>query len=75
MRWRLIIKEYGSNMEYIEGPENIVADTPSRLELEPKIPTFNSQTEQYKFYEEQIMTTIELPKKTMPISYEHIHIH
>ena len=33
MRWRLLIEEYGADLSYIKGTNNIVADTLSRLEL------------------------------------------
>ena len=33
MRWRLIIEEFGPNLRYIKGENNIVADALSRLEL------------------------------------------
>jgi len=35
MRWRLLIEEYGADLTYIKGENNIVADTLSRLELLP----------------------------------------
>ena len=35
MRWRLLCEEYGPKLIYIKGPENIVADTLSRLALPP----------------------------------------
>ena len=38
MRWRLIIEEYGPDIQYIEGPKNEVADALSRLEMEPENP-------------------------------------
>ena len=31
MHWRLIIKEFGPNIQYIAGVDNIVSDTLSRL--------------------------------------------
>ena len=31
MRWRLLLEEYGPEIEYIKGPKNVVADTLSRL--------------------------------------------
>ena len=62
MRWKLIIEEYGPNIQYIEGPKNIVADALSRLELEVNKPKFKDQTEQCLFYEEQIFNIImEIP--------------
>ena len=39
MRWRLILEEYGPELKYIKGEDNIVADALSRLDLhEPKDP-------------------------------------
>ena len=31
MRWRLLLEEYGPEIEYIKGPKNVVADALSRL--------------------------------------------
>ena len=31
MIWRLLLDEYGPQIEYIKGPKNVVADTLSRL--------------------------------------------
>jgi len=33
MRWRLLIEEFGADLTYIKGEDNIVADALSRLEL------------------------------------------
>jgi hypothetical protein len=33
MRWRLVLEEYGPELRYIKGEENIVADRLSRLEM------------------------------------------
>ena len=35
-RWRLIIKEFGPNIQHIYGVDNIVADTLSRLIYTPR---------------------------------------
>ena len=32
MRWRLILEEFGSELKYIRGENNVVADALSRLE-------------------------------------------
>ena len=39
MRWRMIAEEYGAELRYIKGTHNVVADTLSRLHLEPKLPS------------------------------------
>ena len=31
--WRIILKEYGTDIEYIKGEKNILADALSRLPL------------------------------------------
>ena len=31
MRWRLLLEEYGPEIQYIKGPKNVVADALSRL--------------------------------------------
>ena len=35
MRWRLLIEEFGADLNYIKGENNIVADALSRLDLIP----------------------------------------
>ena len=37
MRWRLICEEYGPELRYVPGVTNVVADTLSRLQLEPPL--------------------------------------
>ena len=41
LRWRMVLEEYGPELVYIEGPDNVVADALSRLELLPEDPTDN----------------------------------
>ena len=36
-RWRLLLEEYGPEIVYIKGEDNIVADAISRLEYDPEI--------------------------------------
>ena len=33
MRWRLLIKEFGPELKYIKGKNNVVADALSRLHM------------------------------------------
>ena len=33
MRWRLILKEFGPELKYIKGENNVVADALSRIEM------------------------------------------
>ena len=33
MRWRLILKEFGPELKYIKGENNVVADNISRLKM------------------------------------------
>ena len=35
MRWRLILEEFGPELKYIKGENNVVADALSRLEKSP----------------------------------------
>ena len=35
MRWRLILEEFGPELKYIKGENNVVADSLSRLEKSP----------------------------------------
>ena len=35
MRWRLILEEFGPELKYIRGENNVVADALSRLERFP----------------------------------------
>jgi hypothetical protein len=39
MRWRLIIEEFGPDLNYVKGEKNIVADALSRLELKDDKPS------------------------------------
>ena len=36
-RWRLLLEEYGPEIIYIKGEDNIVADAISRLEYDPEV--------------------------------------
>ena len=40
-RWRLLLEEYGPQIVYIKGVDNVVADASSRLDYDKKINTRN----------------------------------
>ena len=46
--WRLIIEEYGTNIEYIQGSKNIVEDALSRFPINDNLDTTHEST--YKKY-------------------------
>jgi hypothetical protein len=41
MRWRLVLEEFGSDLQCIKGERNVVADALSRLEIDNKQEIFN----------------------------------
>jgi hypothetical protein len=42
MRWRLVLEEFGPDLQYyIKGERNVVADTLSRLEIDDEQEIFN----------------------------------
>jgi hypothetical protein len=81
MRWRLILEEYGPELKYIKGEDNIVADALSRLDLMEK----TSSEEVWIFqrgYEQHSMERMaecfaadddDVPEP-YPLSYERISI-
>ena len=65
--WRLILEEYGLDIEYIKGDKKIVADALSRLPLYG-----NQETTQKSNHQKEIMLEInyteELPEGMFPIN-------
>ncbi len=41
MRWRLVLEEFGPDLQYIKGERNVVADALSRLEIDDEQEIFN----------------------------------
>jgi hypothetical protein len=73
MRWRLVLKEYGPELHYIKGEDNIVADALSRLNLnEPKEDAhevFVFQHGYTQYSPEQMAECFAGNKDDMPTSY------
>ena len=65
MRWRLILEEFGPELKYIKGENNVVADTLSRLEKSPNQQILNI-SELYGYNDE------DLPGSAYPIRYHDI---
>ena len=65
MRWRLIIEEFGPELKYIKGENNVVADTLSRLEKSPNQEILNI-SELYGYDDK------DLPDRAYPIRYHDI---
>ena len=65
MRWRVILKEFGPELKYIKGENNVVADALSRLEMSENQETFNI-SDLYGYNDEDI------PDSDYPIRYHDI---
>ena len=71
MRWRLILEEFGPDLQYIKGNDNVVADALSRLEMlpQPISPTESSMAEHFGLEED------DLPPDAFPLNYKTLMIH
>ena len=65
MRWRLILKEFGPELKYIKGENNVVADALYRLEKSPNQEILNI-SELYGYDDK------DLPDSSYPIRYHDI---
>jgi hypothetical protein len=65
MRWHLILEEFGPELLYIKGKNNIVADALSRLDIDDDLEIFNI-TECFGFDEDN------LPPSSFPVCYRDI---
>ena len=65
MRWRLILKEFGPELKYIKGENNVVAEDLSSLEKSPNQEILNI-SEIYGYDDK------DLPDSAYPIRYHDI---
>ena len=65
MRWRLILKEFGPELKYIKGENNVVAEALSRLEMSDNQDILNI-SELYGYNDK------DLPDRAYPIFYHDI---
>ena len=66
--WRLILKQYGPDTEYIKSEKNIIADALSRLPLNGSQETTQNSTYK-KYIVPEINNNIEIPEGNLPINY------
>jgi transposase InsO family protein len=65
MRWRLVLEEFGPDLQYIKGERNIVADALSRLEIDDDQEIFNI-SECFGYDDD------DLPPSSFPLRYKDI---
>ena len=65
MHWRLILEEFGPELKYIKGENNVVTNALSRLEISPNQEILNI-SELYGYGDE------DLPDSAYPIRYHDI---
>jgi hypothetical protein len=65
MRWRLVLEEFGPDLQYIKGEKNIVADALSRLEIDDDQEIFNI-SECFGYDDD------DLPPSSFPLRYKDI---
>ena len=71
LRWRLILEEYGPDIEYIKGEKNVAIDALSKLPNNG-----NQDTTHEEMYTTETMLEIydieELPEGTFPLSFNFV---
>lgn len=72
MRWRLIIEEFGPELIYIKGTNNIVADALSRLDMLPNTPNIQKHEEHLLFSMSENYASDDLPSDAFPLQYKYI---
>ena len=65
LRWRMVLEEYGPELVYIKGHENVVADALSRLDLLPELDPL--QPENVKLHDFTNIYRDELPAESYPL--------
>ena len=65
MCWRLILKEFGTELKYIKGENNVVSSALPRLEI-------SDNQEILNIYELYVYDDADLPDSDYPIRYHNI---
>ena len=72
MRWRIILEEYGPTLHYIKGENNVVADSLSRHELEPRASNQTAPTSPEVLADLYAADAEDLPEDAFPLAYKYI---
>ena len=72
MRWRLYIKEYSPNLQYIKGEKNVVADALSRLDMEEEPSLHEALITEEMCLDWYCYAKEEQTYDSYPLFYEHI---
>src|SRR3982750_2987763 len=72
MRWRLYIKEYSPDLQYIKGENNVVADALSRLEMDEEPNPHEALITEEMCLDWYCYAKEEQAYDTHPLSYEHL---
>ena len=72
MRWRLYIKEYSPNLQYIKGESNVVADALSRLEMDKEPNPHKALITEEMCLDWYCYAQEEQTYDSHPLSYEHL---
>ena len=77
MRWQLYTEEYSPDIQYIPGPDNVIADALSCLPKENITPLVEMKINQENFSQEAFLTCFESEENDYsyhPLSYAHLRI-
>ena len=74
MRWRLIVEEFNSELIYIKGQNNIIADALSRLDIKPLDSTQDTPTAE-SLASVYALDDNDLPVDAFPVTYSTIMKH
>jgi hypothetical protein len=72
MRWRLILEEYGPELHYIKGEQNIVADALSRLDMTDDMPLGTPTVEKMAELFAADDNELPFPQETYPLTHAYM---
>ena len=72
MRWRLYIKEYSSDLKYIKGEHNVVADALSRLDMEEEPSLHKAFITEEMCLDWYCYAKEEMTYDSHPLSFQHL---